>query len=539
MEPQSPASYFVATPRKTLFAATLVGLLFGILLVLFGGLSWHAFNSATITEDLATEDAAPLYWVAPMDANYRRDEPGKSPMGMDLVPVYAKDETASPGTVTIAPEVVQNLGVKTFTVTPAIPDAKFSAFGELAYPEHTQVTIHSRVTGWINELFVRTNGAYVRKGQALYSLYAPELVFAQEEYIVALQQQSRTLVAAAKRRLQALAAPDSLITTLSETQTVQQNVVFSAPQDGFILNLTVKEGMYVTPAKSFMTLVDTAQMWAMLDIFAQDVNKLTIGQEVQIRSEVLLDQTVTGTVDYIYPAVSAARRTAQVRVVLPNPGLTLRAGQFVQADISAVNELEKLLLVPAGAVIRTGEQNRVVLALGDGRFKSIEVELGQRYQNGFAISSGLRAGDDIVTDAHFLLDSESSISSDFMRFDRSLEDSQHTPSHNTSLRDKDKLSEEMAHESMPHMQELTEDLSDWTHATINEVMVSERLLNLTHGPLENIGMMGMTMNFLVAEDIDLSAVSPRMEVHVEIVPTSSGMYEVRTLHFMSDMEMTQ
>src|SRR5210317_1511013 len=134
-------------------------LITGVILgAVLGGLVGYFSGQAGDNAPQASGEKKPLYWVAPMDPNYRRDQPGKSPMGMDLVPVYAKDETASPGTVTIAPEVVQNLGVKTFTVTPAIPDAKFSAFGELAYPEHRQVTIHSRVTGWINELFVRTNG---------------------------------------------------------------------------------------------------------------------------------------------------------------------------------------------------------------------------------------------------------------------------------------------------------------------------------------------------------------------------------------------
>lgn len=515
MDSQSPVSQFVATPRKTLFAATLVGLLLGILLVLFGGMGLHAVASSSSSHQSITTDDTPLYWVAPMDANYRRDEPGKSPMGMDLVPVYERGENSSAGAVTIAPEVIQSLGVKTFTVTRSIPDSRFSAFGELAYPEHTQVSIHSRTTGWIVELLVRTNGAYVHQGQPLYSLYAPELVFAQEEYLVALEQQSGPLIDAAKRRLQALAAPEPLIKSLTETRTVEQNVVFYAPQDGFVINLAVKEGMYIKPDLTFMTLVDTSQMWLILDLYAQDINKVSIGQEVQLRSEILLNQTVTGTIDYIYPAVSEVRRTTQVRVVLPNPKLVLRAGQFVQAEIIPVNDVEPRLLVPADAIIRTGQQDRVVLALGDGQFKSIEVSLGQRYRNGFAITAGLQEGDEIVTAAHFLLDSESSISSDFMRMEGTATDS--TLEHGSD----------------------SEELSDWTHATVNEVMLTERMLNLTHGPLENIGMMGMTMNFLVAEDIDLSVLSSAMEVHVEIVPTTSGMYEVRTLHVTQDMEMAQ
>ncbi|MDG1467742.1 MAG: copper-binding protein, partial [Glaciecola sp.] len=184
---------------------------------------------------------------------------------------------------------------------------------------------------------------------------------------------------------------------------------------------------------------------------------------------------------------------------------------------------DSILAVPVQAVIRTGAQDRVVLALGDGRYKSIAVTIGNRFNDVYAVIDGLVAGDKVVTSAQFLLDSESTISSDFLRMEAPMEspmqalmdDPTQAPSHVA-------------------IQE-SEVTSAWTHATVNDVMVSERVVNLTHGPLDAFNMMGMTMNFAVAAEIDIQQFQIGEQVHVEIVEGMSGMYQINTVHFTGNM----
>lgn len=192
----------------------------------------------------------PLYWVAPMDSNYRRDKAGKSPMGMDLVPVYEESSGADdfgPGAVTISPHVVNNLGVKTAQVEVAPLSKVISTVGYVQYDEDKLLHIHPRVEGWIEQLFVKAEGNPVEQGQALYTLYSPQLVNAQEELLIAIKRKNNTLIKAAKERLAALQLSTKFINQLVKTQQVKQSITFYAPQSGVLDGLKVREGFYVKP----------------------------------------------------------------------------------------------------------------------------------------------------------------------------------------------------------------------------------------------------------------------------------------------------
>ena len=215
------------------------------------------------------EDKEVLYWVAPMDPNYKRDKPGKSPMGMDLVPVYKNEQQTNGNEVVIAPEVVQNLGVRTAIVERSKLWRRINTVGFVDYDESKLSHIHLRTQGWIENLTMQSEGDRVQKGQLLFKLYSPELVNAQEEYLQALTIGNKTLVSASKQRLIALGAPSSEIKRLNKERAARQTISYYAPQDGVVSSLKVREGMYVKPENQIATLADLSTGWVIAETFEQ------------------------------------------------------------------------------------------------------------------------------------------------------------------------------------------------------------------------------------------------------------------------------
>lgn len=370
----------------------------------------------------AKGQAQPAYWVAPMDPNYKRDKPGKSPMGMDLVPVYenASDgANAKPGTIRISPEVVNNLGVKTRKAAFEVWSSNIFTVGYVQYDEDKLVHIHPRVEGWIETLYVTAEGDRVEKGQALYDLYSPALVNAQNELLLALERNNKKLIVAARDRLKALQLPSAAIAMVEKTRTAQQAVTFYAPGQGVVDNLNIRAGFYVKPGTRIMSIGSLAEVWVEAEIVERQVPLLKEGAAVEMTLDYLPGKIWLGKVDYIYPSLDEKTRTVKVRLRFANEDRELRPNMFAQISISSVSS-QKTLIVPSDAVIRTGKMDRVVLALGEGRFRSTEVSIGRVSDINIEILSGLVAGDTVVTAAQFLLDSESSKSADFDRMDARL-----------------------------------------------------------------------------------------------------------------------
>jgi Cu(I)/Ag(I) efflux system membrane fusion protein len=360
-------------------------------------------------------EAKPLYWVAPMDPNYHSDEPGLSPMGMELVAVYAEDESASgPGTISISPEVVNNLGVRVGLASYQAINTVIDTVGYVDYDQDQLVHIHARMDGWIEKLYVTAEGAPVEAGQPLYELYSPELVGAQEELLLAISRDNAALIQGAERRLQALQVPQQSIDQIKNQGQVQQAVVFRSPTTGFVDNLNVREGFYVTPVNTLMSIGALDQVWVEAEVFERQSDLVEVGQPVSMQLDYLPGRTWSGQVDYLYPTLDATTRTARVRLRFDNGDMRLKPNMFAEIRIEAGSQRQSLT-VPREALIRTGTQDRVVLSLGEGRFKSIEVTVGAMDSQRVQILNGLNAGEEVVISAQFLLDSESSKSSDFMR----------------------------------------------------------------------------------------------------------------------------
>ncbi|SEL21094.1 membrane fusion protein, Cu(I)/Ag(I) efflux system [Colwellia chukchiensis] len=486
-----------------------IGLLIGVILTL-AGYRLVAPESNKQSSNNEPAAAKPLYWVAPMDANYRRDKPGKSPMGMDLVPVYADDgkgPDAGAGTIRISPDVVNNLGVRTSAVRYQSLNTKINTVGYVAYNQDKLVHIHPRVQGWIEKLYVKAIGDPVQKGQALYDIYSPELVNAQEELLLAMSRKNSRLLEAAKSRLSALQIPKQAVDKLKQTKKVQQRVTFYAPQNGVVENLKIREGYFVKPGSTIMSIGDLSQVWLEAEVFERQAGLVKKGTAVTMTLDYLPGQVWQGKVDYIYPTLDAKTRTVKVRLRFDNSQGLLKPNMFAQIVLHAEAEQARLL-IPKEALIRTGHQDRVVLALGEGSFKSVAVSVGRFDSKNVEILAGLKEGDHVVTSAQFLLDSESSKSSDFIR--------------------------------MHHGDSATEQPNSvWVSATIASIMAAHQMLTLEHEAIPEWDWPAMVMDFSVADDVDFSDLYQGLSLHVEVTKTANGDYQISNLHIPDGAAMAE
>lgn len=491
------------------FTKTLLGTAVGALLGASG--VWLLGNPDEGDMTATGGERKPLYWVAPMDPNYKRDKPGKSPMGMDLIPVYEKsageDEA---GTVKISPEVVNNLGVRTATVRSGSLNLDVKTVGYVQYDEDRLIHMHPRVEGWIEKLHVKVAGDPVKQGEPLYALYSPTLVNAQEELLLALKRDNPVLIGAAVERLLALQVPRADIDRLRKTRKVSQTITVAAPQSGVLDNLAVREGMFVKPGLSLMSIGQLEHIWVIGEVFERQASLVSVGDKVRMRLDYLPGREWLGQVDYVYPSLNAKTRTAQIRVHFDNPDDFLKPGMFAQMVIETQAGAEALL-IPREALIRTGSQARVVLALGDGKFKSVAVEVGRVSERQVEIQSGLKEGERIVTSAQFLIDSESSKTSDFKR---------------------------MAQRDQPDEQIDVEADADprsvWVAARINNLMPAHRMVTIEHEAIPDWQWPTMTMDFTVAEAVDMDALKQGARLHVQITNNNSGGYQITQVHIPNE-----
>ena len=357
---------------------------------------------------VAGDEREVLYWVAPMDPNYRRDEPGKSPMGMDLVPVYADQVDAEPGVVRIDPVMRNNLGVRTARAERGPLPRRIETVGYVAYDEQTLQHVHTRVEGWIEKLAVTSSGDPVEQGQLLFELYSPTLVNAQQEYLAALRSGNQGLSRASRERLIALGMTAGAIGRLGDEGTASQRVRFYAESDGVIAHLGVREGIFVTPATEVVSVAHLDRVWVLAEVLERQAAWVEPGQNAVVTLDDLPGKTLQGQVDYVYPELDPETRTLRVRLRFDNEGLSLRPNMYARVRIDGAGT-PSIVHVPREAVLRGGRQNRVVVDLGDGRYQSRPVLLGIESGDRIAVRRGLEPGEDVVVSAQFLIDSESNV----------------------------------------------------------------------------------------------------------------------------------
>jgi len=280
------------------------------------------------------------HWVAPMDPNFRRDGPGKSPMGMDLIPVYRDENGGSADHVPslrIDPAVVNNIGVRTAEVLRGPLYRQISTVGFVAPNENSLGHVHIRTPGWIEELSIRTVGEVVNAGDLLFRFYSPDLVSAQAEYLQTRRRGNSNLTAAARERLIALGLTKEQIDSISRTGKAQRLVDVRAHQSGTVLELGVREGKYVDPDDMIMNMADLSSVWVLVDIFEDEASWVESGQAAKMRLGFVPGEVWEGVVDYVYPTVDADSRTVRARIVFENPDGMLKPGMY--ADLTIDTEI--------------------------------------------------------------------------------------------------------------------------------------------------------------------------------------------------------
>jgi Cu(I)/Ag(I) efflux system membrane fusion protein len=499
--------------NRTSFMIAALALLAGVA----AGMTGMALFRAEPASDVSGERDI-LYWVAPMDSSYRRDAPGKSPMGMDLIPVYAGEAPASEGAdiVRINPAVENNIGVRTARVQREDFHRHVATVGYVRPVDALTSAVDVRSEGWIEDLRVSTMGDVVAEGDLLFRMYSPELVAAQSEYLQARRVGRSQLVEAARARLIALGMTSGQIASVGRSGQPARLVDVHAARSGIVIDLSVREGEHVHPSATLMTIADLSSVWVVADVFEDEAQAVAVGLAVEMRSPAYPGRVWSGTVEYVYPTVDPQSRSVPVRMRFDNPQGDLRPGSFVNVVIKA-QPRSGVLTVPREAVIRTGRSDRVILAEGEGRYRPARVVPGTLSEDRIEIVEGLAEGERVVVSSQFLIDSEASLQGALLRMSPPGAVDEDTPASPQEV--------------------------DGT-GTVTSVMAGHGMIDLDHAPIPQIGWPAMTMPFRTVDGVDLSGLAAGDRVTFTLRETEGGDWLISDIepagamsaHDMHDMD---
>ncbi len=469
-------------------------LLFVVIFFVVVGVSYFLFTG--VTADSGHQARKVLYWVAPMDPTYRRDKPGKSPMGMDLVPVYENGKKDGPGVIKISPAVENNLGVKKALVKRMDLSRFINTVGYVTVDENKIEHIHTYADGWIKTLNVKTMGEAVNKGQLLLELYSPILNNAQQELLLALKHKNSTLIRAGEKKLITLGMSQSQIKRLRETGKTTDRVKIYSTQGGIVSHLNVREGQYVKPDTELMTIEDLSQIWVIAEVFERQADWVKKGESAVATLPYLPGKIWQGEVDYVYPELDQKTHTLRVRLLFPNPDLMMKPQMY--ADVKILGQtISGAVAIPRAALIRTGVGDHVIIALGDGRFTVKSVKIGIESGDYYQVVSGLKGGENVVTSAQFLIDSESSIKAGFSRLNNKA------------------LSKEFVGKG-----------------SVLKISPKNRTISIKHQPIPALGMSSMTMVLSVDKSVNLEDLRIGDAIHFVLIKDVKGSYLVIKVHVM-------
>ena len=364
-----------------------------------------------------------LFYRNPMNPTVTSPVPAKDNMGMDYVPVYAdaNPSSADPaGTVKIDPVTEQNMGVRTAVAKQTLLSHVVHAVGRIAYDEERIVRLHPKTEGWIEMLRVDKTGQRVKQNEDLLSIYSPQLVASQQEYVLALnnlkvlekspiediRRGAEDLVNSSRERLKLLDMPAHQLHDLTDTLHIKKSLHIHTPASGIVINIGAREGQYVTPETELYMIADLSKVWAYADIYEYELPWVKEGDSVEMRLAGVPGRTFKGKLAFIYPYAEAKTRTIKVRLTFDNSELLLKPDMFAEITIHASKQLDAVV-IPAEAVIRSGAQTQVFVVRGAGKFEPRLVTTGLASKGDIAIVEGLHAGEEVVTSAQFLIDSES------------------------------------------------------------------------------------------------------------------------------------
>jgi Cu(I)/Ag(I) efflux system membrane fusion protein len=365
----------------------------------------------------------PLFYRNPMNPEITSPVPAKDHMGMDYIPVYADDGAGKAvGTVQIDPVTRANIGLRTAVAREKSMSRTIRTLGRVEYDEEKLVRLHPKVEGWIREIYIDKTGQPVADDDILLTIYSPKLVATQQEYLLALKNLERlrgspfedirvgaeSLVKSSRERLVLLDVPAHQIEELEKSREIKEGLHIHAPAGGTVLKIGARQGQYVTPGTELYLIADLATVWVYADIYEYELPWVGEGDRVEMTLASVPGRIFSSELSYIFPYAEANTRTTRVRLVFDNADLALRPEMFADVTIYA-SERPGQVVVPAEAVVRSGDDNQVFVVTPSGAFEPRTVQLGVESRGEVAIRSGIEAGERVVVSAQFLLDSESKL----------------------------------------------------------------------------------------------------------------------------------
>lgn len=459
----------------------------------------------------APAERQPLFYRNPMNPAITSPVPAQDEMGMDYIPVYADSDasTGPAGTVRIDPVVVQNIGVRTAPVERRDLAYPVRAAGRVSHDEDRLARVHPKTDGWIEKLYAAKTGETVARGAALYTFHAPQIVSAQQEYLLALRNRETLeespweeirrgagdLVRAARERLLFLGVSAAEIEALARTGKVSRSVTIHAPGKGTIMMVGAREGQYIGPQTEVYQLADLTRVWVIVDVYEDDLPWVKVGDEADLRLAALPGETITGRVAFIYPTMEDRTRSARLRLEFGNARGLLKPGMYVDVAIAA-DARRNVVAVPAEAVVRSGTREQLFVERSPGRFEPRAVRLGVSAGGWVQILEGAEPGETVVTSAQFLIDSESKLREATAKL----------------LEAGSGGEEEMA----VHR----------TTGVMEEIDSSARTLTIAHEAVASLGWPAMTMDFTAGEGIAVDELAAGAAVRFEFSEAAPGEWTV-------------
>ena len=449
-----------------------------------------------------------LYYRNPMGLPDTSPVPKKDPMGMDYIPVYEGGEPpAKPGTVKIDLDKVQLLGVRTEPAAERELRRVVQAVGTIQADERLLYKVTPRFEGWIEKLHVNTTGQAVARGQPLMEVYSPELITAQDEYLIALraiedtrasgpeaQAVMQRLAEGVMRRLRNWGISETELDTLRKEGKARQLLTYRSPAGGVVLQKPSVQGMRFMPGEVLFEVADLSSVWMLAEVFEQDLRFVRVGQDVKVHIASYPEQALTGKVVFVYPTIDPGTRTARVRVELRNPGRLLKPAMYGNVEFAAGHPRGKALAVPDSAVLDSGKRQVVLVRRGEGTFEPRTVKLGMRAEGYSEVTDGLQAGDEVVVRANFLIDAESNLKAALESFGGQAKSTLHRAS-----------------------------------GTVRAVDTQGGTVEIEHGPIASLQWPAMTMEFAARDKALLAGLKAGQPVEFDLSQGKPGEYVIERI----------
>lgn len=482
-------------------------------------------ETAANTDTGAKPERKILYYRNPMGLPDTSPVPKKDPMGMGYIPVYEGEVDAEPASATqikISTDKVQKLGVRTEAASMKAIKKIVRAAGRIEPDERRVYIISPKFEGYVERLHVSATGQSVAKGQPLFEVYSPELVSAQREYAIASQgvqslkgAQSeaqagmKQLADSSLMRLKNWDISDEQIKALEKSGDARRTMTFRSPVSGIVTEKKALQGMRFLPGELLYQIADLSSVWALADVFEQDIGLVKSGAKAKVRISAYPDRTFEGTIAYVYPTLKAETRTVQVRIELRNPGLLLKPGMFAEVEL-AVPVRNSTVTVPVSAVIDSGTRRIVLVQVQEGRFEPREVKLGARGDDYVEVLEGVKDGELVVVAANFLIDAESNLKAAVGSFGSVAQSNAAGPNASASA-PANPVGTGAGHKGV---------------GTVDGVDAKAGTLSIAHGPITTLKWPAMTMEFKVANDTLLKDLKPGAMVAFEFVERQPGEWVI-------------